>query len=338
MALTIKEIKELAKVVAHADRKSPVAYSFNGTDFSYRELNDTLRDELNALAPNYNAFRRNKIEIFELMQEVIDEVLPKKIMDAYGMFAEIKQYGQGQKPVFKVKKGRQRAAQFITKVGLAGIYEVFKLDTDMVEVQTLAYGGAAQIGLEEFLDGVVDFGEMLDIIMEGLDTAVYKEIAKALVGMRNQLPVANKAAAAGFDASKFDSLLAVASAYGTPVIYCTLELASKLLPESAYVSENMKNALNAQGYVGVYKGARVVVLPQSFEDENNSIKVLDPSFAYIIPAGSGNEKPVKIAFEGQTIVDEFVNADRSREIQVYKKFGVNVLVTNNICVYEDTSL
>lgn len=338
MALTVKEIKELAKIVAHADRKAPVAYSFNGTNFSYKELNDTLREELNSLASSYNLFRRNKIEIFELIQEVVDEVLPKKVMEAYGDFAEIKQYAQGQKPVFKVKKGRQRAAQFITRVGLAGIYEVFKLDSDIVEIPVTAYGGAAQIGLEEFLDGLVDFGEMLDIIMEGLDLAVYKEIAKALVGMQAQLPTANKAAAAGFDAAKFDALLTIASAYGTPVIYATLEFASKILPASAYLSENMKNALNTQGYVGVYKGARVVVLPQTFTDEANTTKVLDPSFAYIIPAGSGNEKPVKIAFEGQTIVDEYVNADRSREIQVYKKFGVTVLVTNNICVYEDTSL
>ena len=52
----------------------------------------------------------------------------------------------------------------------------------------------------------------------------------------------------------------------------------------------------------------------------------------------GNDKPVKIAFEGQTIVDEYVNADRSREVQVYKKLGVVAMMTNNICSYEDTSL
>ena len=40
-------------------------------------------------------------------------------------------------------------------------------------------------------------------------------------------------------------------------------------------------------------------------------KVIDPSFAYIIPTG-GNDKPVKIAFEGQAIVDEAKNHDQSR--------------------------
>ena len=95
--------------------------------------------------------------------------------------------------------------------------------------------------------------------------------------------------------------------------------------------------MNANGYIGTYKGSKVIVLPQSFEDETNEVKVIDPSFAYIIPSG-GNDKPIKIAFEGQTIVDESKNKDQSREIQCYKKLGVAALMTNNICVYEDTSL
>ena len=37
-------------------------------------------------------------------------------------------------------------------------------------------------------------------------------------------------------------------------------------------------------------------------------------------------------------VDEYVNKDRSREVQVYKKLGVGTLITNNICVYVNASL
>jgi hypothetical protein len=66
------------------------------------------------------------------------------------------------------------------------------------------------------------------------------------------------------------------------------------------------------------------------------VKVIDPSFAYIIPVGA--EKPVKIALEGGTIVDEYVNYDRSREVQIYKKVGVRAIFSNAICVYQNTSL
>ena len=66
------------------------------------------------------------------------------------------------------------------------------------------------------------------------------------------------------------------------------------------------------------------------------VKVIDPSYAWIIPVGA--EKPVKVAFEGQAIVNEYVNRDLSREIQIYKKVGVGAIITNNICVYRNTSL
>lgn len=337
MALAINEVKQLMLNVAKSKKSAPVAYSFEGKNYSYGELNEALRVELNELAGTFNLYRRNQLDIFEIMQEVIDTVLPVRVLEQYGMFAEVKTFGQGDKPSFVVKRGRQRAKQFVTRVGLAGIYEVFKLDKSFIDVSTEAFGGAAQIGLEEFMDGLIDFAELLQIIMDGLDESVYREIAKALVSVREQLPQANQKIGNGFEETKFDQLLAVARAYGEPTIYATLELASKIVPADKWISDADKADMRNQGYIGVYKGSRVIVLPQSFEDETNEVKVIDPSFAYILPSG-GDNKPVKIAFEGQAIVDEAKNKDQSREVQVYKKFGVITLANNNICVYEDTTL
>ena len=337
MSLERNELKQLMLAVAKADKNAPVAYSFGEKQYDYNALNDTLREELRELAGTYSLYRENKNTIFALIEETIDEILPKKVMEQYSMFAEVRTFAQGDRPVFNKKEGRRRAKQFVTRVGLAGIYEVFKLDKSTFEVPTSAFGGAAQIGFEEFLDGKVDFAEVTEIIMEGLDEVVYEEIAKALIGGISQLPAANQVSHTGFDEAKMDKLIAIARAYGEPAIYCTYELAAKILPVSDWVSNDMKNERNAQGYISQYKGNRIVILPQSFTDETNATKVIDPSYAWIIPTG-GNDKPVKIAFEGQTIVDEYTNYDRSREIQVYKKLGVVAMMTNNICVYEDSSL
>ena len=337
MALNRNELKDLMLAVAKADKKAPAAYSFGENNYSYEDLNEALRVELKEIAGTYSLYRENKNMVFALIEETVDAILPKKVMEQYGMFAEVKTFAQGDRPVFNRKEGRNRAKQFITRVGLAGIYEVFKLDKSSFEVQTSAYGGAAQIGFEEFLDGRVDFAEVTAIIMEGLDEVIYQEIAKALKAGIAQLPAANKKCHSGFDATKLEELIAVARAYGDPTIYCTYELAAKILPASGWVSDEMRNEMNSQGYLGQYKGVRVIVLPQSFTDETNSVKTIDPSYAWVIPSG-GNDKPVKIAFEGQTIVDEYTNYDRSREIQVYKKVGVVAMMTNNICCYEDTSL
>jgi hypothetical protein len=133
-----------------------------------------------------------------------------------------------------------------------------------------------------------------------------------------------------------DRLLSIADSYGQSTIYCTYEFAATMVPSEGWISDAMKDQKWNNGYLANYKGHRVIVLPQSFEDETNEVKVIDPSYAWIIPTGA--EKPVKVAFEGTAIVDEYVNKDRSREIQVYQKVGVGALITNNICVYQNTQL
>ena len=340
MALDRKNLATLAKAVAKANPSASTNFSFEGESFSYSDLNDTLRYELNELAGTYPKYRENKNTIFQILEETIDDVLPQRVLQQYGQFAEIKTIAQGDKAIFTQKitaASKRRAKQFITKVGLAGIYEVFKLDGKSYEVPTSAFGGAAQIGFEEFLDGRVDFVDVLDIVMEGLDECVYLEIERALKGAVSSLQSANKYSGAGFSEAEMDRLIQVADAYGNATIYCTYEFAATMIPDQNWVSDAMKDQKWNNGYLGNYKGHRVIVLNQSFEDDTNSTKVIDPAYAWIIPTG-GNDKPVKVAFEGQTIVNEFVNRDLSREIQVYKKLGVGAIITNNICVYVNTSL
>lgn len=340
MALNKNDLITLAKTVARANPSSKVAYSFGEEKFSYSDLNETLRNELRELAGTYQLYRENKNTVFTLIEETIDDILPVKVLEQYGQFAEIKTFGQGDRPVFKQKvtaAARRRAKQFITKVGLAGVYEVFKLDGKSYEIPTTAFGGAAQVSIEEFLDGRVDFADVLDIVMEGLDEAIYLEIEKALIGAADSLTTANKTTQTGFVESEMDKLISIADSYGKATIYCTYEFAATMVPESGWVSDEMRNQKWNNGYLANYKNHNVIVLNQSYTDETNTTKVIDPSYAWIIPTGS-TEKPVKIAFEGNTLVDERANADWSREIQVYKKLGVGALITNNICVYKNSSL
>jgi hypothetical protein len=339
MALQFKDMLTLAKTVARANSSTPVAYSFGDKKFSYSELNETLRNEFKEIAGTYALYRENKNTVFSLMEETIEDVLPARVLEQYGQFAEIKTFNQGDKPIFTQKitnASRRRAKQFIGKVGLAGLYEVFKLDGTSYEVTTNAIGGAAQIGFEEFLDGRVDFADVLDIVMEGLDACIYVEIEKQLRGAINNIQPANKSSQTSFVETEMDRLISVADSYGKSAIYCTFEFAATIVPETGWVSDEMRNNRWNNGYIANYKGHNVVILPQSYEDENNMVKVIDPANAYIIPVGA--EKPVKIALEGGTIVDEYTNYDRSREVQIYKKIGVRAIFSNAICVYQNSSL
>lgn len=341
--MEFNDILKLAKTVAKADPSKPVAYSFGEKSFGYSEMNETLRTEFAALAPDYRTYKINQNTIFALIEQTIDDVLPNRVMEQYGQFAEIKTFAQGDKPIFTQKitqASRNRAKQFIGKVGLAGLYEVFKLDGRSYEVTTNAIGGAAQIGFEEFLDRRVDFAEVLNIVMEGLDQCIYMEIEKQLIGAAQNVQSANvnnSSTQNTFNEKEMDRLISISDSYGgRATLYCTFEFAATMIPSDARFSNEMKNTMWNNGYLGAYKGHQVIVLPQSFEDETNSKKVIDPAYCWIIPTGA--EKPVKIAFEGGTIVDEYTNYDRSKEVQIYKKVGVRAIFSNDICVYKNTSL
>ena len=81
MALHLSELKTLAKVVANANPTAPIAYSFGEEKFSYSALQETLRNELRELAGTYSLYRENKNAIFSLIEDTIEDVLPKKVLE-----------------------------------------------------------------------------------------------------------------------------------------------------------------------------------------------------------------------------------------------------------------
>lgn len=340
MALEKKSLIELAKATAKASLNPSTAFSYGEEKLSFEALDSTFREQMNELAGSPALYRENKNTIFELMEVMLTEVLPPKVLAEYGQFADVRTFPQGVQAIFYQKiteASRRRAKQFVTKVGLAGRYEVFKLDGRTLEIQPTAYGGAAQIAFEEFLDGRINMMDVYEIVLEGMDEAVYKEIAKALIASINNLPSNNVVSTNQFTEASMDKLLMIADTYGKASIYCTFEFAATMLPQQNWVSESMKDRRWEYGYLGDYKGHRVIVLPQSLEDETNTMKVIDPSYAFIIPTGA--EKPVKVAFEGTAQVKEVDGHDWSKTIHTYQKFGVAVYGLNpGMCSYRNTSL
>lgn len=327
-----ENVKELALA---AVKGLPVA-NFSITDVEY-----ALREELKKVAGNMNAFQKNKYDIFELIQQVVDDVLPKRVNQIYEQFAEIRQIGQGNKATFKKKLGKKRAKAFISQVSPAGTYEAFRLDREQFDVSTSAVGAAAMIDWERYLDGSDDMADLVDIIIEGLEEAVYKAIYAELIAAYTNvtMPTANKATYAGFDQESMDRLISVVSSYGDgAILFCSKLFASKMSNEidGKYLPEADKNEIRTQGYVGLYKGTPVVVLPIATEDELNTKWAYDPSFCFVLPTGS--DKIVKVVLEGDLQVNDYKNANWSMEIQFYKKFGTAVLVYNNFAIYKNTEL
>ena len=293
-----------------------------------------LRDELKKVAGTRSLFRRNMNDIFDLLAETLDEILPARVQEAIGVFAEIVQVPNGTRCEFVIKRGRQRGRQFVTRSTAAGNYESFRLDRERFEIVPGAIGSAYSVDFERYIDGIEDIAEGYAIIMEGMIDRLYEMIQEALLTSWNHAgrPAANKVAVNTFSASAMRQLCNTVAAYGTPVIYCTREFASEM---ANYLTANGTTKLSDQdmldirerGYIGKFFGTPVVILPQSYLDDQNTKLTMNPCFAYVIP--TGKEKVVKVVMEGEAWFEERKAQDFGMEIQGYKKMGVGIVNSPN---------
>lgn len=334
---TIQEIKELALNAARGTAPE---------NYSVENVNDALRDELNAMCSSINEFRRNQYDIFEIIIETADEIVPKKVIDYLGIFAEVKIVGNGQKAMFKRKLGKNRAKKFLTQVGLSGVYETFRLDTETFTVEAHAVGGAGTIDFDRMLDGSENMADIMDIITEGLTDSVFYEVQKALVAAYNAagVPGANRATSNGVDAKKLQGLVNVVRSYGTSaVIFACPEFVADMGPDqigdkdykAVYSPKDIEDIANT-GYIKMFRGTPIIQMPQSYIDESNTTTTLNPQYAFVLP--TGGEKVVKVVLEGPTQMWMRDNRDQSMEINAYKKMGAAILTYHNWGVYYNSRL
>lgn len=315
------------------------------SEFTAADLENSLREQLSAFQ-DYKYLRKHAADLYEIIEEVANIVIPRKVLEQFGGFAEIRRKGYGEKISFTVRTGKYRGKKFVTKAGDQGIYKTFTLDNKELVMQPRVYAGATRLEIEDFLLGRISMSELLDVLTEALEEKLYIEIQKALIASFNapDRPAANKYESAGLIMEQFDKLINTVRAYGDSVnIYCTFAFASKLYNNPGWttvtnpkISDRDVEDIRNQGYVGTYKGCNVIILNQSFTDDTNTETIVNDAYAYIMPVGA--EKPVKIAFEGPTFVRNFTDAVLSQEISLEQMFDVAVLSHNYWAIYKDTSL
>jgi hypothetical protein len=303
---------------------------------------------LKDMTGSINDFMRNRYDIYDIIIETADTVVPDKVIAAMGQFAEVKQVGQGQTVMFKRGPlGRARAKKFLTQAGLSGVYETFRLDNETFTLSTKAIGGAVTMDFERFLDGAENLAELMDVLTEAQVDGVYGEVQKALMSAitESAMPAANKVTG-NYDASKLQALVNTVKTYGgNATIFASPEFIAAMGPDAivpaisgaqGIYSPDDIESIHKFGLIKLFRGTPVVELRQSFVDETNTTKWINPQFAYVLP--TGKEKVVKIAMEGNTQIYDATNRDQSIEINTYKKIGVGILAYNNWGVYQNTGI
>lgn len=291
---------------------------------------------------DYREIKRNP-RYFSVIEEVIDEILPERLTNIMGQFADIKTFGRDEEVIYKVEKiGKKRALMGIVPGARGGRYKAHRLDGYNLSISTSTITAGVFVNLEEILLGKASLADLMNNILEGVEYYIYKEIVKAMRTLKTHAPQANIGTGADVSATAIDSLIRVISAYGKPTIFCFQGMASKfnnlvgITNVNPNISSQDLDEIRDRGLVSIYKGTPIVVIPNYLEDEiENSSWIFSEADAFIVPAAA---KPVVVAFQGEGYLKEVEHNLGGAEMNYHRMMGTAVIFCNNCAVYTDSTI
>ena len=335
--------KELKQVLVAALNGVAASANFSAEETDKAAVNALLKEIGIDENSTGREIRAKEDLAFALIEEAVDEILPKKLEGVWQEFAEVRQFARDAEVLFNIEKiGKNRAKLTISKGARGGIYRAAKLDRKYFSVDTTIQTVAVSVTLEEIILGTLSLAELYSNILEGFEEIVYKEVFNALASAKpvagydrigHDSPTTVKASLG----SAIDKVMPYVKQYGIPTIFGSYQaLANLSNPASEWHPEMNDSAERRQyGFVQLYKGAKVVELPNYLVDNKNEKWFYDPKFVFVLPSGV---KPVKVALKGDLTLIRNNTAVGSEKWEAHKLIGVGVAMANNFAVIEVTDL
>ena len=335
--------KELKQVLVAALNGVAASANFSAEETDKAAVNALLKEIGIDENSTGREIRAKEDLAFALIEEAVDEILPKKLEGVLQEFAEVRQFARDAEVLFNIEKiGKNRAKLTISKGARGGIYRAAKLDRKYFSVDTTIQTVAVSVTLEEIILGTLSLAELYSNILEGFEEIVYKEVFNALASAKpvagydrigHDSPTTVKASLG----SAIDKVMPYVKQYGIPTIFGSYQaLANLSNPASEWHPERNDSAERRQyGFVQLYKGAKVVELPNYLVDNKNEKWFYDPKFVFVLPSGV---KPVKVALKGDLTLIRNNTAVGSEKWEAHKLIGVGVAMANNFAVIEVTDL
>lgn len=330
---------ELNTLLVAALENRPSA-NFSAEDVNTAAVNALMETLGLTDASSARAIRAKEAEAFALIEETIDEILPKKLEDVLGAFAEVRTFPRDAEIVFNIEKiGKNRAKLTISKGARGGIYRAARLDSKYFSISAGVQTVAVYVTLEDIILGTQSLGDLYNNVLEGFQEIVYKEVFNALA---TGAPVAGYKRIDGGNSSNvtttkaslgtaLDTVMPFVKQYGIPTIFGSYSALSELSNPAISNHPELEDSADRRNYglIRVYKGVRVVELPNYLVDNTNSEWFYDPRFVFVLPSGV---KPVKVGLKGEMYIQKNVQAVGSEKWEAHKIIGVGVAMANNFAV------
>lgn len=324
------EIFELANDLARGDFSLHV----DEEKVTKKDLEDFLRSRINddilKGASLYQAYRRNNIVLFEIIEEIVNITISNDLMEVpfVDNFVEFKNRAFGDKTAW-YSEGKS----YLTVASFAGNHwdtnrealdagEEFTLEKEWVYIHIYDE-------LERFLLGIINFEKFTDVIYKSFNKYIKERIYLQFQSVMDVVPT--EFSAKGNSEEALGNLCDLVQATGG---YSNLTLAGTkaalrkigaIVPDK-YFADSQKEAKASTGTIGEWEGNKLMVIPQVLKTGTFEL-ALDNEAVFVM---GGDIKPIKLEFIGDTRTQEVrdgrVNNDMTMELQVQTCFGMGMML------------
>jgi hypothetical protein len=133
----------------------------------------------NAISGGDNSVRallRHQPEMFSIVEEILDELVPGKVEDRIGQFAEVKQYARDAAVEYSIPTtyaSKRRLYTAIKRGAKGGVYRAYRLDGKVLSMETYVETVGYRITLEELLSGKRTISELISILADAWVEKIY---------------------------------------------------------------------------------------------------------------------------------------------------------------------
>ena len=299
-----------------------------------KDLENFLRDKINndilKGATLFQAYRRNNIVLFEIIEEVVNLTISNDLIEIpfIDNFVEFKNRAFGDKTAW-YSEGKT----YLSVASFAGNHwDTNREQLDAGEEFTLPKEWCyihIYDELERFLLNLASFERFTDVIYRSFNKYVKERIYMQFQTVMNVVPKEFSANGNSEEAvGHLCDLVQTAGGYSAITIAGTkgaLRKLTNMIPDK-YFADSQREAKASSGSIGEWEGNRLMVIPQVLKPNTLEL-ALNDDVLFIM---GGDVKPIKFEFIGDTRTQEVrdgrVNNDMSMELQVQTCFGIGMML------------
>lgn len=293
-------------------------------------LRNTINNDILKGATLYQAFRRNNIVMFEIIEEIVNTTIGEDVLNSpfIDAFVEVKNRALGDTTAFYSEGGLLSVAAFA-----GNHWDTNRQALDLGEEITLPkewFYIHVYEELERFLLGITPLEKMLDKIYKSINKYIQDRLYAQFQNVATAVPAEFSATGNSEEAvGNLCDLVQAAGGYSSLTIAGTkgaLRKLANIIPDKMF-ADTQKEAKANTGSIGEWEGNKLMVIPQTLKSGTFEL-ALDDSMLFIM---GGDSKPIKLEFIGDTRSDMDTtgkkNNDQTVDIQVQTRMGMGLVLS-----------